>query len=58
MLQKEKKLINNVPYIKGFFKKIYYYKEMLKFNVNRRKSTTIIQLFFEKDLIKFSFIWD
>lgn len=58
MLQKEKKLINNVPYIKGFFKKMCYYKEMLKLNVNRRKSTTIIQLFFEKDLIKISFIWD
>lgn len=58
MLQKEKKLLDNVPYIKFFFFKKCSHKERLKINVNKRTRTTIIQLFFEKNLINFSFILD
>lgn len=53
MLQKEKKMLNNVPYVKGFFLKKCSFKKRLKINANKRKSLMIIQLVFEKILLIF-----
>lgn len=45
-------MLNNVPYVKGFLKKMFL-QEKVENNVNKRTSLMIIQLVFEKILLIF-----